>query len=407
MMLDKRDGVVLDYINGLKLEQITKKWKVSVRSIYNYLNKSNVPRRRKLNNYTPEQVQRMIKLYKEGFPLKDIANTFNITTKAVWGVLHRRGVKFNRKNRKLSDEQMRKIIKSYIHGKSAYRLAKRYGVSENTIKNWLRKFGIRLRNVNEVNKMKRQRIKKQNGMTKDKALLFGLLLADGTESKKGSITFTNYDKFLLNLVLDIGRRIYGIRGRIYEGKRMVTKVMFNSLNMLEDLHKYIPTLIHKPDTRTFIPKEIMNNLDFAKIFLKGYYSCDGAVILKVDKRGYLGREVVLNCHNQQLLSDIREILRRLNIKFSAHGTFIEISSQEGLSMFKNEIGFFPVSIRKGVHWKGFKKDKLLELIIRTFSRDFPKHFSSKEEGYNYLKMKYKDLTTKSIKNINRTLKEES
>lgn len=224
-------------------------------------------------------------------------------------------------------------------------------------------------------------------MTKEKAFLLGLFLADGTENGE-YITFCPYDEFLKKLSKNLVNEIYGIKGK---NSTKEGDIIFYSKNMLDDLHKYVPTIIHLSNTQNHVPEIIRNDVELSRSFLKGYFSCDGCVLLLVRKNGNLLRKVSLTSYNKWLLNDICEMLTNLKIFFRVNNkrNVIDISSKISILLFKELIGFLPVLI-KGKYWVDISKDKLLNFLIASYSEKMPK-FNSKDESYNHLKNIYNSL----------------
>ena len=380
--------VVLDYKRGLPLKKVMEKWKISMGLIYYYLNKVETPKR--VHHYTIEEAQRMMDDYKAGVPLKEIGRRFNISESSVYHILKRRCFIFTRNgNRKIEEGDLENISELYKKGLSTQQIAEKYGVTKSRIGYWLKKQGVILKTPNEWNKSRRKKIKPQCGMTKDKAIFFGLLLSDGSESKKANnITFAGKDKFVDNFSIKLVEKIYGIKGREDNKQR---RIVWYSESMRDDLHLYVPTIVHSPQTETHIPKEIVNNEKFHRAFLKAYFSCDGSVTICIGKDGRISRNVSVLSRNLNLADDIGIILSKLKIRYTNNKGVVQIGTQEGLKCFKEKIGFFPVLIQKGKNWRGCTKDKLLELVILSLSKDFKKSFRNKEEGYSYLMNLYESL----------------
>jgi predicted DNA-binding protein YlxM (UPF0122 family) len=372
-------SALIDYRNKkLLLEEIARKWKISICTLYYYIKKFNVPRRLK-KNYTQKEIKKTIKYYDSGLKVRDIAKLTGLTPDVVYDLLKKAGKKFNRLN-KLRDFS-KKIAEEYKSGISFRKFGRKYNVSPTTIRRLLKKLKIRFRNHKEGAKLTRKSVLPQKGINKNKSLLIGLLLADGSEAHNG-INFASCDNSLRSYVIKLVKKIYGVEGKD-DGK---TRVRWYSKEILDDLHKYLPTLIHKPSAHTHVPTSIIKSIEFSKSFLRGFFSCDGSVVLTINKDGYLRREISLFCANTRLFDDICRMLRKLKIPYKSHKKYniISICSKDGIVKFKEKIGLLPVKIN-GKRWKGFTKNELLELVVLTFSQDLKRRFKS----YEKLKRWYK------------------
>ncbi len=343
-----------------------------------------------IHRYSNDEIKKMQKLYHDGITFKEISRIFNTHKDSPYHILKRRGFAFTRnKNRKIKEEDIPKIILLYKEGLSTQQIAERFDVTKSVIRTWLKKSLVKLRSSIETNKARSKPIKPQNGMTTDKALLIGMLLADGSESNKAnSISFAcNNDKIMQNFAINSFEKIYGITGKVEKDN---TGVVWHSQLAKEDLHKYTNTIIHNSDSSVHTPKEILAESELAKEFLKGYFSCDGAVQINIDKNGNIAKCLSTYSKNNALFSGLVDCLILLKIPFTTHKNFIRISTKKGIIRFHKIVGLNPVEIQKGKYWIGCKKDKLLEMIVRNFDKKIT-HFNSKIEGYTFLKNFYYSL----------------
>jgi ribosomal protein S13 len=387
------DQIILDYKNGLSLKQIAKKWKIHEHSVYKYLERVNInPNRQK--SFSKKEIKQIIDYYSNlNLTIKQIALKFGVHPETIRRILEKNDVETRVKIKRLSQDQIQEIIKEYQNGKGSTKLAEKYKVRPSTILNWLKKFNVKVRNLQEVGIQQRKTIKPQNGLTKDKALFFGLMLSDGTEKSNGLLLANTDDEFLESFSVSLVKKIYGIEGR----KSVSDKgVVWHSMNMLEDVHKYVPSIIHHSNSSTNIPEIILEDPELAKPFLKGYFSCDGSIILLVEKDGGLVRNIVLGCSNIYLFEGICKILQNLGIGISTSNTDkrekrICLTNEVSIKNFREKVSLLPVKVCRGKYWKGCRKDMILDLLLLTYSENFPKKFKTRKEGLEFLHKKYLEM----------------
>lgn len=388
--------IILDYKNNIPPSKIVKKYNLSNKTlIYYYLSKFKIPRKKKMRKYSEEEIKRIIREYKNGISLKCISKEFNVTPHAVYAVLKRRKI-YKKSPPLFTEKEKEKIIKLYLRGCNTNELAKKYGVSPTSIINLLKKNNVKTRSRLEARELRMKKIKPQRGMTKNKALLLGLLLADGSETKN-QITLNTKDKILPELAINLVNKIYGVSGKINKKARKIT---WFSKALQNDVRKYVSSIVHKPNKKITFSETLLNDEKYYTNFLRGYFSADGAVILNVNKEGRLRREISLDCYNTSLFCLITKLLRKLNIKFSVYNNMqISIHSENELKKFKRKIGFLPLKIQKSKVWKNFRKDILLDIVIKSYSNKFVHKFKNKLDGYRYLKSLYKRMELEKMRKI--------
>src|SRR3989304_757931 len=170
------------------------------------MNSKKVARKTLTNN----QIQEIIQLYNSGISPKEIGEKFAIFNNSVTRILRKQGIERNQAATKITKEQQDYIIKKYQEGISSETIAKELNINGTTVCRTLKKYNVELRPATE-NKRKYQINKHwfDNVDTEEKAYFYGLFLADGNVSKRGSqikIGLLEKDKHVL---IKLSNFIYG------------------------------------------------------------------------------------------------------------------------------------------------------------------------------------------------------
>ena len=353
---------------------------------------------------TDELLQHVYKKLCEGIFLRDIAKDVNISCACLSQKLTRN---FDEEYTKLSRENVGRGFRRYLEEKTRKRkqlhaklavkiryfyLVKRHSLSEishmcNLSPELVRKIMV------EHNIPRRgfgwHKVKRINNqppfLTIDKTKLLALLLGDGTEEKSTyKIIFVNKDEVLRAKFMQLMLQEYGKNIKFYFRK---LQMQVNSIEILNDLHKYVPTLMKRHDgkeTNTHVPAEIINGKpEMRKAFLRYFFSCDGYATVspcyrKDEGKWYIQRRVGLKCKHGRLRSQCRELLESLGIKSSENNNGLQIDTYSEVEKFAKTIGFVDGSKihNDSKYWKGKEKNAILRLAVK-----YPtKHsFNSKEE----------------------------
>lgn len=239
----------------------------------------------------------------------------------------------------------------------------------------------------------------------DLGILIGLLITDGCVTWSGGswrITFTGKSKELHKIFKEKVNKLFGIN-KFTEiiDKLGVLSTSFRNKKIAEFLHKEIPTFRTKPFGNGELPptrlptffKELSSK-ELAEI-LKVMFSADGSAVLgvkwhKTKARWVFTRRISFASVHPTIREQVAELLRE---KFGMNPKIwkkeIVLDEKNDIFRFQKEIGFVDgVKIsRKSKNWIGFEKNKILELIVKTFQlrkKDLEK-FSNKEEIINFLK----------------------
>lgn len=239
---------------------------------------------------TQEQIDKIIELNKKGWSTKHIYETLGITKYQAYGTIRRYKLKSNC-NKILTPLDIEEIQKLYLEGMTIKQIHHSFfkdKCSEGAINQVLRKLGITRQNGIQAT-INHDYF--ENIDTEHKAYWIGLLLADGSISKKvyenGSYTYNlrlelkASDRDLIEaLVCDLESnkivREYTSgdnRGRLK--KKHNAYVLFSSRKLGEDLEKYgiVPNKTYILKDLPQIPHELMRH------FIRGYFDGDGSVFI--------------------------------------------------------------------------------------------------------------------------------
>lgn len=220
------------------------------------------------------------------------------------------------------------------------------------------------------------------------ATLLGLLFTDGCVSPKGNswrIYFAVKSKGLADIFtasietsfgLSTGKVRYGmtkdgLHRRVVNSKDLGTFLVnnFGTFRTLAIEGKYPPTKL---------PVEALIQSKLVAVFLRAAFSCDGGVSLHVGRKQgilkesrWLVRTVFLSCVHPTLRRDYLSLLAYLGVSardLSKDGK-IRIESRNEIMKFYCSVGFLPgVEVTNdSKYWRGMEKQKLLELLITSYS----------------------------------------
>jgi hypothetical protein len=242
-------------------------------------------------------------------------------------------------------------------------------------------------------------------------VVIGLLLTDGWVSKNKSswqIGFTNRSEELHELFKEKIKKIFGdvhFTTTPNSKNKGIKVTTLTSKKIGDFLHSFTPSFRKKAFTNgTFsnckLPDFFFNlSKEEIKQVLSAMFSADGGVTLSVGWRkrnvkcrineGWeIKREIILGCKNPRIKKQIIKLLEKLGFNPREDKIKIVLEKKRDIIKFKNEIGFIDgVKISKSNTWKGFEKNQILDLAIKTMElkkKDL-KQFKNKEEVVNFLK----------------------
>lgn len=256
-----------------------------------------------------EEIQNIIKLYKEGKTPKEIGELYQIYNNSVSRILRKNNIKPNQL-RKLNNKEKEAICNYYNSGKSSEEIAKIFKVDPSTVCRNLKKQNITIRD-NSSNKRKIHLNEKWlDQINEDQAYFLGLFLADGNVSKKGNgicLRLHSQDKEILE---KLSYFFYDeVRVHSYtedEGKKStpVSRLCVYS-KYLKNRLKEIGIGPNKVKNAR-IPKVIDQHL--MSHFLRGLLDGDGCICIRK-----CGRATIDYTGNEYVINEIHSILEKKNI----------------------------------------------------------------------------------------------
>lgn len=144
-------------------------------------------------------------------------------------------------------------------------------------------------------------------LTKELAEFLGYVFGDGY-SYKNYIEITNNDDEVLNKLLELGKKLFGITGKRKTDKRNgVRKILFSSKTLLIYLNKVFGLCIGKKSKKIKIPTQILKSPNkITKYFIRSYFDTDGYV-------GKNSRHIEFCSSSEEFLDGIRILLLRFGI----------------------------------------------------------------------------------------------
>ena len=143
--------------------------------------------------------------------------------------------------------------------------------------------------------------------------------------------------------------------RVFSTK--IAKFLFQFSPTYRTLH-YDTIPISYPPCK--VPEEIKSSRFFAAIFLKSYASCDGCIYFNPK---YSIRYVEISCYHPQLLKDLVDCLKILEIGCRLTENSVVVSGKENLNRFYNLVGFLKESSISKTTSKDFGMSKMKKLEI--------------------------------------------
>ena len=228
-------------------------------------------------------------------------------------------------------------------------------------------------------------------MSKDLAILLGLLFTDGSVSRTGvngyRIYFAVKSEVLAEIFTNCIAREFNLPSiRILKGftddslhQRVVNSKDIGSY--LTGIYGTFRTLRFAdgkmPDTKIPVGKLIKSQN--VQPFLQAAFCCDGGISFypasRIGSRGgtkWLIRTVFLSCTHPNLRKDYMILLSSLGIKAREvpKDGKIKIEDEVNIRKFHQKIGFFPgVEVtNQSKYWRGFTKQKVLEVLIDSYGQ---------------------------------------
>lgn len=226
-------------------------------------------------------------------------------------------------------------------------------------------------------------------MTREMAILLGLLYTDGCVSRRQPnswrIYFAVTSEQLIKLFRESAIAAFHLktsRVRIGTTRDGLYKAVIDS----KEVGSYITsefgtfrTLRFKDGklTQARLPLQQLIESDYASDFLRAAFSCDGGLrFYPASRTGrdggtrWLIRTVFLSCTHLRLRQDYTELLRTFGISANNSATDgkLKIEREHDIRLFAAKIGFVPgVNVTgNSKFWRGCEKNALLEKMIASY-----------------------------------------
>jgi hypothetical protein len=257
-------------------------------------------------------------------------------------------------------------------------------------------------------------------------ILFGLLISDGSvtlrERNRGKVSFSNKQEILHQIFLEKIRQLAseleiqpkirtrthknGVKETIIENSKIARSLLNEANSFITRActhHPICPTLKGKniesskekehiivngtPFHVIKIPSNILEKEERICEMLRALCSGDGQVKLSptiVNNSLALTRRVIIGCVHPQLRKEIISCFLKIGIVAKEGKDRIIIEGKDNLEKFFEKVGFIDgCKVFNGL-WKGFDKNKVLEVLINSFGLNF-KNFHTKIELINFLR----------------------
>jgi hypothetical protein len=234
--------------------------------------------------------------------------------------------------------------------------------------------------------------------------LLVMLLTEGSVSEAArswKISFKNKSNIFVKLFVNYFKKLYGTSPRIIRTKdgtylayiysTEIAKKLLSSvdsfrtkactekplctlyLKQKEEHLKECVIFDGKPYHKIVLPKTLFNlPLKERREIVKILVSAEGHIVFsKISGRrpNEIVRKILITCFHPLLREQFKKLIESCGIKCSLEGrNRIRISGKDNLIKFRKEIGFLPeIKVSKGKVWKGISKQRLLSLLINSYS----------------------------------------
>jgi predicted DNA-binding protein YlxM (UPF0122 family) len=233
-----------------------------------------------MKKITPQDTNKIIKLYKDGIGSDTIAKQFDVTGTCILKILKKNGIERRNFTRKLGDKHD-EIIDLYQRGFSSPEIAEKLNVTHGAILKILKKNNIDRRDNEECRR--KYPINKDFFDvidTEEKAYFLGFLFADGGNIKQANfvrIDLTENDK---DILYKLAKLIYTenseqhVKIQNREDKGSFAYLNINSKYICSQLDK-LGCTPKKSLTLKF--PELLKDEELIRHFIRGYYDGDGGL----------------------------------------------------------------------------------------------------------------------------------
>lgn len=234
-------------------------------------------------------------------------------------------------------------------------------------------------------------------------ILIGLLLTDGCVSDKRFLIFHNksevmhqeFRKYVTEIFGDVHFterfEVNGTKRTQVTSKKIVKKLLELS-EMATFRKKQFDDGVF-PETKLPIFIKNLSKNSRSKL-LQAIFSADGSISVSVrwhkgNKNWEIRRRVELSCKNPSLREDFFKLIKDFGFSPRVSRENITMERKSDILRFTESVRFIPHLKIGGdsKYWKGFEKNKLLDLAAKTFDmeRSDIEKFSKKEDVMRFLK----------------------
>lgn len=240
-------------------------------------------------NFSQEQIDNIVQLFKNNTPIKTIARKMGVTYKPIQRVLEEQGL-YTRKNynasdikrtyyKNLTEEQKQIIIDNYVLKKlSLTKSGAEFNCSQDTVEKVLKEAGVKKRTYAEAKDIARKYNYNDNyfkNQNENMAYILGFLAADGYIAAKENL-------IKMELLSDDEEILEKIKEEVSSDRPLqkhlrkktghyTTSILVNSRTWKQDLEKYG---IHNKKTFTLQPPIFLNPKYYID-YIRGYFDGDG------------------------------------------------------------------------------------------------------------------------------------
>ncbi len=202
--------------------------------------------------------------------------------------------------------------------------------------------------------------------------LIPFILSDGGVYRGKELYFVSTDIALIEHFRQAATKTFGYAGYVITRSNYSYVVKIRGRRYVECIAGVMPEILCRPQCSPRLPRDLYEDLDLARWFIKVLASCDGGVSVSLGRKGkyrFLVRKVFITAKDPGVRVQIINILETLG--FNPHDDkekHVYISSKRDVIRYAREIRFLDgVKItRNSKRFYGLEKNLLLDLIVRSY-----------------------------------------
>ena len=202
--------------------------------------------------------------------------------------------------------------------------------------------------------------------------LLPFILSDGGIYRGKELYFTTTDTALIEHFRQVAAKAFNYKGYVVKRSNRSYVVKIKGEKYVRCLAEVSPGILCKPRCRVALPRDLYEDLDLARWFIKILASCDGGVSVSLGRKGkykFLVRKVFITAKDTDLRTQIINILRTL--RFNPHDDkekHVYISAKNDIIRYAKEIRFLDgVKItRNSRRFYGLEKNDLLDMVVQSY-----------------------------------------